>query len=217
MIYNFLCEEDLRAGIKEEFLTTISEGNVNNIIKAERAAIDFMKSYLNARFDVADCFPVIRQWVNNKPYEVSVEQTVLTQNALGEEVTLVYTPVYWRNNGTSGSVIMNYAYHEGKFYEALQDNINVEPGTDEDIWKEFDPREDLLVNYATDITLFYLHKKINPRKIPELRIDLYNQAKEWLEMVKENNITPDLPKPIDIKKDVDTIRWGSSPQKGHYY
>jgi hypothetical protein len=46
---------------------------------------------------------------------------------------------------------------------------------------------------------------------------MYNQAKEWLTLVRDGDLTPDLPKEVDIKKDVDTPLWGSGPQKGHYY
>jgi hypothetical protein len=70
---------------------------------------------------------------------------------------------------------------------------------------------------CTDVLLFYLHTRINPRKISQLRTDMYNQAKEWLTLVRDGDLTPDLPKEVDIKKDVDTPLWGSGPQKGHYY
>lgn len=213
MIYSFLTSEDLRVAIKLDALNTASENDSSNIIKAEKRAVEYMKSFMNQRYNVEDTFPLIRQWVINKDYKISLEETFTGTDELGAIVTETFTPLYYRVAGE----IVNYVYHLGKFYKAVADNTGVIPGTDETKWTEEDPRSEVVVGFCMDITLYYLHQKISTRKIPETRIDAYNQAKEWIVLIQEAEITPDLPKPRDIKKDIDTIQWGSGPQKGHYY
>jgi hypothetical protein len=214
-IYNFLTEEDIEVSIKDDLLSQIVEGNSAFVPKSEARAVSYMKDFLRERFVVADIFPEIKAWVNTKAYKVSVEQSLTYTNHLGEEVTENFTPVYYRLAG----VIVNVVYKGGKIYVALQDGTNKDPSNNANAayWKEFDPRDQKIVGMCTDITLFYLHTRINPRKISELRTDMYNQAKEWLTCVRDGDLTPDLPKEVDIKKDIDTPLWGSSPQKGHYY
>lgn len=54
-------------------------------------------------------------------------------------------------------------------------------------------RHPALVMYATDMSLYHLHSAINPRNIPELRIDRYDQAIAWLKMVAKGELDPGLP------------------------
>jgi hypothetical protein len=212
-IYNFLTEEDIEVSIKEDLLNQIIQGDSTFVPKAEARAVSYMKDFLRERFVVADIFPEIKVWSGTKNYKKSVEQSLTYTNHLGKEITETFTPVYYRD----ATGILNVVYKSGKIYVALQDSTNQDPATKPLYWQEFDPRDQKIVGMCTDVLLFYLHTRINPRKISQLRTDMYNQAKEWLTLVRDGDLTPDLPKEVDIKKDVDTPLWGSGPQKGHYY
>lgn len=68
-------------------------------------------------------------------------------------------------------------------------------------WIKGDNRNQQIVMYLIDITLYHLHSRINPRNIPELRMIRYdgNNALQtggaigWLKKVASGDITADLP------------------------
>lgn len=220
MIYNFLTSEDLELPIKEDLLLQIIGTNTRLIPKAESRAVKYMEGFLAARFKVADVFPAIMDWAANIDYKVSVPKIITYTDHLGNTKTETVTPIYYRDGYGK---ILNVVYRKpmandpGKIYVAKRDNTNAAPEVSPDDWEEKDPRDENIIGMCADITLYYLHLRINPRKMPQLRVDMYNQAKEWLTLVKDDDLTPDLPKEIDTSEDIDTPRWGSSPQTGHYY
>ena len=107
-----------------------------------------------------------------------------------------------------------YVYNEGVIYIALSNNINLVPANEPTTWEMRDPRHDLIINYCVDITLFHLHKRINPRKIPDLRKDTYTEALAWFELLKIGEESPDLP---FLEDGEEYIPWGSNPQIEHIY
>ena len=48
-----------------------------------------------------------------------------------------------------------------------------------------------------DVTLYHAHSRINPRNIPDFRVERYRDAIEWLKKVNKGFVTPDFP----IKED----------------
>lgn len=210
MLFNFLTTEDLKQAIREDFLNQISENENSIVAKAEARAVGYMKDFISHRFSIADAFPFIKEWNSQTEYKKAVETLIVVE---GEDTP--YLPLYMRD---TKSDIVNYCYKNGKFYMALDDNENTDPvQTGQTKWEERDPREQKLIGFAVDITLFYLNQRVRPTKIPGHRVDAYNQAKEWLLMVKDGDITPDLPRYPDKTQSVDTILWGSNPQRSYYY
>jgi hypothetical protein len=58
---------------------------------------------------------------------------------------------------------------------------------------EADERHHLVLMYTIDIMLYHVHSRINPRRIPALRIERYKEAKEWLKQILNGDLTPELP------------------------
>ena len=54
-------------------------------------------------------------------------------------------------------------------------------------------RHPLIKLYCIDITLYHLHSRISPRAIPQLRMDRYDAAINWLKQVARGELLPDLP------------------------
>ena len=231
MLYTFLTSEDLESGIKEEMLGQLIGNNLYLIALAESSAVSLMKDYLGQRFDMSATFPAIGEWQPGNDYGPAKPITVpgrvqqdssLYQSFIRDVATesFTYTPLYDYN---AAGRLTNYAWHEGQYYEALTTSLAVEPGNAttnpnwELSWRARDPRDTKLLAFAIDITIFNLFKRVAPRKIPDFRKDLFNMAKEWLEMVKDSSLTPDLPKPIKVEDSSDAIRWGSNPAQNHYY
>lgn len=88
--------------------------------------------------------------------------------------------------------------------------------TDNTKWSQGDSRNQQIVLYLLDITLYHLHSRINPRNIPDLRKERYdgngpNQvggAIGWLKKVNSGDVTADLPN-ISPQQGV-SISWGVS-------
>jgi phage gp36-like protein len=74
-------------------------------------------------------------------------------------------------------------------------------------------RNQQLVMFAVDIALYHLHSRINPRNIPQLRIDRYDSAIEWLKMAAKGTITAGIE--AKTPEQGGSIRWGSNTKKEH--
>lgn len=60
-------------------------------------------------------------------------------------------------------------------------------------WTAGDNRNQQIVTYLVDITLYHVHSRIAPRNIPELRVIRYDHAIQWLKMAARGEITAALP------------------------
>jgi len=105
-----------------------------------------------------------------------------------------------------------------KFYTAIQDAPIGTLLTDELFFTEGDTRNDLLINFMVDITLFELHKSINPRNIPDLRGIARDEAIDYMKMSIDprNNMCP----PGFILQEFEDgegndIIWGSNKRRQH--
>jgi len=208
-LFTFLDTHDLESAIKSEHLKQITSHDGAIIPKAEKAAISMIAGNLSQRYEVADIFPKILLWSGTRAYSIPVETTVEVSE---EEYT--YTPRFTRD---ASGVITNYCYHNATWWKAVQDSTNQEPGGSIGYWIEEDPRDAQIVQYVSDVTIFFIFRRVSPRQIPDLRLSMYNEVKEWLSMVRQDQITPDLPKPLPVDDSVDDIPWGSSEAQSHYY
>ena len=117
-------------------------------------------------------------------------------------------------NTITNYLVGQYVYDEGVIYYALQDNTDLKPSANSLFWKSNDPRHELLVMYAVDMVLYHLHSLVNPRKIPDLRKERYNEAKSWLEQIADRNENADFP---TNELDEELIIWGSNPKIQNYF
>lgn len=60
-------------------------------------------------------------------------------------------------------------------------------------WVLGDSRDQQMVLYLIDITLYHVHARIAPRNIPDLRVKRYDDAINWLKMCAKGDVTPELP------------------------
>jgi phage gp36-like protein len=54
-------------------------------------------------------------------------------------------------------------------------------------------RPDIIVMYCVDMTLNHLYTQISPQNIPDYVSNRYKEAMDWLKMVANNQLNPDLP------------------------
>jgi len=54
-------------------------------------------------------------------------------------------------------------------------------------------RSPIIVMFAVDMLLYHLYSRLDPSQIPQIRIDRYENAVEYLNMVAGGKLSPDLP------------------------
>ena len=88
--------------------------------------------------------------------------------------------------------------------------------TDTTKWTFGDNRNQQLVMHMIDIVIYHLNSRINPRNIPQLRIDRYDSAIAWLKDAGRGDyITADIPL---LQPDSGVrVRWGSNIKNVNTY
>lgn len=108
----------------------------------------------------------------------------------------------------------DHVVYQGKIYYALQASTGNAP-TDASYWTLGDLRSPVILMYLVDMALYHLHSSVSPQMIPELRMDRYDQAIDWLKRVMRGDIDPGLPKLDDSAGEL--IRYGSNTKRNLSY
>lgn len=114
-----------------------------------------------------------------------------------------------RNDDTIVDVMIDVAISEMKGY------LSARYDTDAIFSQSGSNRHPVILEFAKDIALYHLHSIHDPAKIPEIRVDRYKRAIEWLKEVNAGHINPDLPLSQDQKKDY--VAFGSNPKRQNHY
>ena len=80
--------------------------------------------------------------------------------------------------------------------------------TDTTYWTLGDNRNQQILGYTIDIVLYYLHARVAPQNIPQLRMDNYDVAREMLREMAKGGVTLDMLK-IQPKQG-NRVLWGSN-------
>lgn len=108
---------------------------------------------------------------------------------------------------------------EDNIFSAVEDQTGISPDDDPTKWTAGDTRSQLILMHMIDIAIYHIHSRINPRNIPDFRIERRDDAITWLKMIAKGDITTDLP----TLQDDDgnelglTIRQGSNEKFNHTY
>lgn len=220
MIYsNFITTADIISAIKQEFLNQISGSDDDRIELVVADAISLMKDYIAQRFDAKSIFPKVRPWSDAIDYKPAAELTYMDIYSCIQ----TYIPTHWysdstQENAAETGIVINRCWHNETLYRTdIAVTGGVEPGEEGSEWIVDDFRDPKMMRFSIDIALFLLSRRLNPQKISSIRVDLYNQAKEWLTMVKDREITPTIANYFVPEKSVDNVLWGSNPQQRHVF
>lgn len=110
---------------------------------------------------------------------------------------------------------------ELKAIEEVASYLAVEYDTDK-IFDADEPIEsEMLKGHVVDIALYHLHAKINPRNIPEIRVQRRDDAVNWLKNVADSRKNVTAPKILprrDYGENRGTdISWGSRNKRQNHY
>lgn len=233
----FLLPTDYTPHIRAEVLDVLCDYDTTNRLTIEQASIEEMRSYLTHRYDTEKVFFHIAEWNAYSGYSPGSHVT----NPLvlpGVNNSTIYTssiqvagdmpPPLWSNLVPYASNAIVY-YDDDTTTTGTWQNTSGSPTTApppqpqwtkvSDLWIPGSPRNPLIVQYTTDIVLYHLHKRANPRDIPQLRVIAYDQAMSWLKAASKETISPNLPRYAspDIKNEHHYVKWGSNPYRNLQY
>jgi phage gp36-like protein len=178
-------ETQLRTSIKE--LLTVEDPNA--LQKAEAIAIDEMKQYLSARYDMSSVFPEVSLYNVSKNYNQ------------GE--------VVYHKETTQTEL-------EYKVYVSLVDSNQGNTVSDTNKWQARDPRNQFVKMLCIDILIYHKYASRNLRTTPQHRIDRYNEAIEWLVEAGNGKNNNALPSKAITERKVE-FRWGGYSKESHRY
>lgn len=230
----FIHQSDYITQIRSEVLETIIDDNDDVLDNAENAGIDELKSYLTQRYDTDKIFAPVNDWSKSDTYVVDDRVRLVADAWLigstyangtyvaNTALSLVYRA---KNSPVAGTVVTDATKFDliGDFGAMYYCILDVTPATIEIDnvlnWTSGDTRSALILRFLIDVVLYEIHCRINPRNIPEHRIQRRDDAIKWLKGCADprGNINPNLPL-VDHgdKKGVDIV-WNSNEKQSHYY
>ncbi|MAX81739.1 MAG: hypothetical protein CL843_16375 [Crocinitomicaceae bacterium] len=106
---------------------------------------------------------------------------------------------------------------EGEAISLMSDYLNIRYDVAAIFSATGEDRHNSVVLSCKDITLFLIHQRHNPRKIPKYRTDAYERAIEWLENVRDGERDPfELPLKETTENNT-VIEIKSNPKRVNHY
>lgn len=215
----FLKTSDYSSIIQTVDLTQITEGNDQNLYDSEVKAISRMRTKLVQRYMVDIELGVMDAF--NAATHYRTRDRVLS----GETITHVNDFNRWVKTTAyeTGDIVTD---DNGYVYTAIADSTNqvltktaywapmINVATSNaDYWTVGDNRYPMFVELAMDMALYNLHARINPRNIPELRIDRNREALNQLDAWASGTDTAEVLNINTADSEGFSIRYGNSLDK----
>lgn len=118
---------------------------------------------------------------------------------------------------TGGNVNLRARAERAAYKEVLKFmNVRFDPVAE--LSKTGDDRDDDLIRIMVDITLFHLHKRINPGQVPEVRRDAYAAAIDDLKMIAAGKLKPTWQEPSGDQTGTKyDVQYGGRKKRDPYY
>lgn len=104
---------------------------------------------------------------------------------------------------------------EAKALAEMQSYLNINYDVSSIFSKSGNSRSQVIIMYLVDMVLYHLHSRINPRQIPDIRSERYEQAIDWLKKVSRGQLAPDLPERAAESNNI--IQHGSRKKRNNYF
>jgi hypothetical protein len=223
---SFVTIQDFNQLIQSSDLDIVLSDNDSNITQSIFAAMSEVKSYIRHRYDIDRIFKTTNVFniADSNAVDDLVElrataysnTATYSQNAYVSYESDVYKCFA---NGTVGKLPTDTTFWTkvGKdrgLYICIQISTAIDVSNRE-YWIEAEDTQ-LLRMYVIDLTLYHAHSRIQPRNIPEWRIQRRDDAIAFLNQIKKGDITMALP----IYANTDTgqrISYGGNPKQENYY
>lgn len=215
----FLKTSDYLSIIQTVDLNQITENTPQNLYDSEVKAISRMRTKLVQRYMVDIELGTM------DAYSAAIHYRTRDRVIAGEVITHVNDFNRWDNKTeyVIGNIVTD---NNGYVYTAIaastnqkltltaywQPMVNVLT-TDTDYWTVGDNRYPMFVELAMDMTLYNLHARINPRNIPELRIERNREALDQLDRWASGTDTAEVLNINTTDSEGFSIRYGNSLDK----
>jgi len=215
----FLKTSDYSSIIQAVDLAQITEGVDQNLFDSEIKAISRMRTKLVQRYLVDIELGTMTAFSASTHYRT--RDRVIN----GETITHVNDFNRWdkTTDYLTGNIVTD---DNGYVYTALSNNTNTKL-TDAGVWQPMvnvltsnatywtvgDNRYPMFVELAMDMTLYNLHARINPRNIPELRIERNREALDQLDRWASGTDTAEVLNINSADSTGYSIRYGNSLDK----
>lgn len=215
----FLKTSDYLSIIQTVDLNQITENNAQNLYDSEVKAISRMRTKLVQRYMVDIELGTMTA------YSAATHYRTRDRVIAGEVITHVNDFSRWSNKTAyiTGDIVTDA---NGFVYTAIADNTNqaltlvafwqpmVNVATSNaTYWTVGDNRYPMFVELAMDLTLYNLHARINPRNIPDLRVERNREALDQLERWASGTDTAEVLNINSTDSEGFSIRYGNSLDK----
>lgn len=232
----FLVNKDYTRQIKTDNLLQIVEDDYQLLIDMEMSSQSEIESYIRRRYEVDEIFTNTGTFSVSATYSVGdrveySETAFDLQTTYAPDARISFEDKIYKNIATQSIIGINPTYTSDWQYITDNETLYYSIGTmsgfypnDTTYWIRGDNRNQLILMYMIDMTLYHLHSRINPRNVPDIRVVRYdgngpNQtggAIGWLKKVMSGEISPDLPEPTDNEDNL-SIVWGSDTKNNQIY
>lgn len=215
----FLMNSDYDSIIQEVDLLQVIEDDYNNLYQAEEKAISRMRTKLVQRYMVDIELGTMTAY--NALTHYRTKERVLTGSVISSVLYFdrwVKTTEYVTNDIVTDD--------DGYVYTALQASTGKEltetaywspmvgiAVNNATYWATADNRYPLFVELAMDMALYNVHARINPRNIPDLRIERNREALDQLDRWASGTDTAEVMNVNTAEQTGFSIRWGASLEK----
>ena len=215
----FLKTSDYLSIIQTVDLNQITESNDQNLYDSEVKAISRMRTKLVQRYMVDIELGTMTAFSATTHYR--------TRDRVISGETITHVNDFNRLVKTTAYVIGDIVTDDdGYVYTAIADSQNIALTvtaswspmvnvltSDADYWTVGDNRYPMFVELAMDMTLYNLHARINPRNIPELRIERNREALDQLDRWASGTDTAEVLNINTTDSEGFSIRYGNSLDK----
>jgi hypothetical protein len=228
--------------IKPDYLDFSREDNVNvltgsndiRLSDVEESVIQEIASYLNTRYDISKSFPDVNFYAIATGYKKD-DLVYLTASpwsaiayAIGDLVSYlgkVFKCIaITTNEPTTNAAFWTEWGANNKFYSVVADVTAGTALTDATKYLIGDTRVAMLKRLVIDLVLYELHARINPRNIPDFRVERRDKGIEWLKLVSnaKNNINAEFLtlrtfESENGERKSNNMSWNSKGKRKNYY
>lgn len=214
----FLLDSDYSSIIQAVDLAQITEGVAQNLLDSEVKAISRMRTKLVQRYVVDIVLGGNDAYSASKHY-LSGERVLAT--------TIYYVKDFDQWSKTKSYVIGDKVCDSDYYvYTCVADSVNFELDnttywspmvniiqTNTDYWVNADNRYPMFIELAMDMALYNAHARINPRNIPDLRIERNREALDQLDRWASGTDTAEVLNVLSPENGGVSITYGASSEK----
>jgi hypothetical protein len=223
----FLQDSDYLRQIKQNVLDQILNDDYTLLLDVENSSILEVSGYIGVRYDRTKIFAILNEYDSTISYALDarvkyIEPAYVSGDiyGIGDRVDWTDGNIYTAIQETTGAedptdaAFWTQVQESGLLYYVIATagtTAGLKPDLATTEYTLGDTRNPLIVRMLIDMVLYHIASRINPRNIPELRVNRYDETKTMLDQINKGALMGyDLPENADTAEYSNTIVTGSS-------